>query len=100
MQEALDLFEHLHADAWATQVRSELRPDKSSFATEPLLDRLTDAEARVAREVAQGASNREIAERTYVSVKTVEATLTRIYRKLDVRSRTHLAALLVPAPPE
>ena len=33
-------------------------------------------------------------------MKTVEATLTRIYRKLDVRSRTQLAALLVPAPPE
>jgi DNA-binding CsgD family transcriptional regulator len=100
LQEALDLFEHLHADAWAAQVRAELTPDKSGSAAEPLLDRLTDAEARVAREVAQGASNREIAERTYVSVKTVEATLTRIYRKLDVRSRTHLATLLVPAPPE
>ena len=100
LQEALDLFESLHADAWATQVRSELMPDKAASAADPLLDRLTDAEARVAREVAQGASNREIAERTYVSVKTVEATLTRIYRKLDVRSRTHLAALLVPAPPE
>jgi DNA-binding CsgD family transcriptional regulator len=100
LQEALELFEHLHADAWATQVRSELMPDKAGSGADPLLDRLTDAEARVAREVAQGASNREIAERTYVSVKTVEATLTRIYRKLDVRSRTHLAALLVPAPPE
>ncbi len=100
LQEALDLFEQLHADAWAAQVRAELTPDSSGFGAEPLLDRLTDAEARVAREVAQGASNREIAERTYVSVKTVEATLTRIYRKLDVRSRTHLATLLVPAPPE
>ncbi|MFA6298312.1 MAG: helix-turn-helix transcriptional regulator, partial [Nocardioides sp.] len=69
-------------------------------ADDPLLDRLTDGEARVAREVAQGASNREIAERTFVSVKTVEATLTRIYRKLDVRSRTQLATLLVPQPPE
>ena len=100
LQEALDLFEHLHAAAWVDQVRAELAPDQRSFAAEPVLDRLTDAEARVAREVAQGASNREIAERTYVSVKTVEATLTRIYRKLDVRSRTHLATLLVPAPPE
>ena len=33
-------------------------------------------------------------------VKTVEAALTRIYRKLDVRSRTQLATLLVPAPTE
>ena len=55
---------------------------------------LTDTEARVAREAAEGASNREIAERLYLSVKTVEATLTRIYRKLDVRSRTQLARVL------
>ena len=55
---------------------------------------LTDTEARVAREAADGASNREIAERLYLSVKTVEATLTRIYRKLDVRSRTQLARVL------
>ena len=48
----------------------------------------------MAAEVARGASNREIAERLYVSVKTVEATLTRIYRKLEVRSRTQLAARL------
>ena len=55
---------------------------------------LTESEARVAAEVARGASNREIAERLYVSVKTVEATLTRIYRKLEVRSRTQLALRL------
>jgi DNA-binding CsgD family transcriptional regulator len=81
-------------------VRAELSPDRLGQASDPLLYRLTDAEARVAREVARGASNREIAERTYVSIKTVEATLTRIYRKLDVRSRTHLATLLVPGPPD
>ena len=64
-----------------------------------MLDVLTDTEARIARAVAAGASNREIAERTYVSVKTVEATLTRIYRKLDLHSRTQLATLLVPSGP-
>ena len=72
------------------------RPTAPPDADDPLLDRLTDTEARIARAVAAGASNREIAERTYVSVKTVEATLTRIYRKLDLRSRTQLATLLVP----
>ena len=48
----------------------------------------------MARAAAEGASNREIAERLYLSVKTVEATLTRIYRKLEVRSRTQLARVL------
>lgn len=100
LQEAHDLFTAVRADAWAGQVSAELSPDREPPTDDPLLERLTLTEARIAREVAQGASNREIAEHTYVSVKTVEATLTRIYRKLDVRSRTQLAALLVPAPPE
>ncbi|MEO9322572.1 AAA family ATPase [Nocardioides sp. C4-1] len=100
LQEALDTFTSLRAEAWATQVRGELDPDRAPDTGDPLLDQLTDTEARIARAVAEGASNREIAERTFVSVKTVEATLTRIYRKLDLRSRTQLATLLVPAPPE
>lgn len=100
LHEAHDLFVALHARSWADQVQAELTPDRAAASDHPLLERLTDTEARIAREVAQGASNREIAERTYVSVKTVEATLTRIYRKLDLRSRTQLATLLVPSPPE
>lgn len=100
LEEARDLFTGLHARSWVDQVQAELDPSPAAGPDEPLLERLTDTEARIAREVAQGASNREISERIYVSVKTVEATLTRIYRKLDVRSRTQLAALLVPAPPE
>lgn len=100
LQSAHDLFGSLHAASWVAQVRAELAPGRTPVTDDPLLERLTDGEARVAREVAQGASNREIAERTFVSVKTVEATLTRIYRKLDVRSRTQLATLLVPQPPE
>lgn len=102
LREALELFTGLHAGAWVAQVAGELSPEPVRISTggseDPLLDRLTETEARMAREVAAGASNREISERTYVSVKTVEATLTRIYRKLDVRSRTQLAALLVPPP--
>ncbi|WP_139979978.1 ATP-binding protein [Nocardioides litoris] len=100
LQDAHRLFTTLHATAWADQVQAELTPDPARGAGDPLLDRLTETEARIARAVAEGASNREIAERTYVSVKTVEATLTRIYRKLDLRSRTQLATLLVPQPPE
>ncbi|MEV0644111.1 helix-turn-helix transcriptional regulator [Phytomonospora sp. NPDC050363] len=53
---------------------------------------MTPAEARIADLVAAGASNGEVAAQLFVSVKTVEATLTRIYRKLGVRSRGQLAA--------
>ncbi|WP_148615332.1 AAA family ATPase [Nocardioides rubriscoriae] len=100
LQDAHDLFTALRADAWARQVHAELSPARAPDTDDPLLERLTDTEARIARAVAAGASNREIAERTFVSVKTVEATLTRIYRKLDLRSRTQLAALLVPSAPQ
>ena len=61
----------------------------------PLLAALTEMERRVADHVADGATNREIAGRLYVSVKTVEATLTRVYRKLGVRSRTQLSRVLL-----
>jgi len=45
--------------------------------------------------IREGASNREIATSMFLSVKTVEATLTRIYRKLGVRSRTQLSSRLL-----
>ncbi|WP_323794176.1 helix-turn-helix transcriptional regulator, partial [Nocardioides sp.] len=109
LQEAHALFASLGATAWVAQVQAELSPTRGpdghpvasgpggvSLQAASLLAPLTESEARVARAVASGASNREIAERTFVSVKTVEATLTRVYRKLDVGSRTRLAALLAP----
>lgn len=93
-------FAEIHARSWVEQVRAERAPEPAAATDDPLLGRLTETEAKIARLVCQGASNREIAERTYLSIKTVEATLTRIYRKMDVRSRTQLATLLVPSPPE
>ncbi len=98
LEAAHTLFAGLHALAWAGQVARELSPERGAVIEAPLAGRLTDTEARIAREVAQGASNREIAERLHLSVKTVEATLTRVYRKLEVRSRTQLATLLQPSP--
>ena len=52
---------------------------------------LTPTEERVAELAGQGLRNAEIATRLYVTPKTVEATLSRVYRKLGVRSRTELA---------
>jgi len=56
---------------------------------------LTDRERNVARLVAQGHTNGEVAAALAVSPKTVEANLTKVYRKLQVRSRTELAILLL-----
>ena len=59
----------------------------------PLND-LTAGELRVARLVARGASNREVADWLSISSKTVESHLSRIYRKLGVRSRADVAYLI------
>jgi DNA-binding NarL/FixJ family response regulator len=55
---------------------------------------LTRREWDIAQLVAAGVSNAEAAEHLYVTVKTVEAHLTRIFRKTGVSSRAGLAALL------
>ena len=54
--------------------------------------RLTPQELSVARLVASGLSNREVASELVLSVRTVESHLTRIYSKLGVSSRAQLAA--------
>jgi DNA-binding CsgD family transcriptional regulator len=53
---------------------------------------LTPVEQRIADLVAAGQTNREVAAATFMSVRTVESHLGRIYRKLGIRSRTELAA--------
>jgi DNA-binding NarL/FixJ family response regulator len=54
---------------------------------------LTERELDVARLVVQGRTNRQVAASLYVSVRTVEVHLGRVFRKLGVRSRTELAVL-------
>ena len=70
-------------------VHAQRRPGRS-----PLADVLTAAELRIARLVAAGGSNRDIAEWRSISPKTVEAHLSRIYRKLGVPSRAGVAYLI------
>jgi DNA-binding CsgD family transcriptional regulator len=55
---------------------------------------LTPTEERVAELVAGGATNQEVASALFLSLKTVEWNLSRIYRKLGVRSRTEMARWL------
>jgi DNA-binding CsgD family transcriptional regulator len=57
---------------------------------------LSQSERQVAELVASGRSNHEVGERLLLSPKTVEWLLTKVYRKLGVRSRTELAARLQP----
>ena len=55
---------------------------------------LTPTERRIAELAATGAHNKEIAGALFVSVKTVEANLSRVYTKLGIRSRVELASRL------
>ncbi|HEX8930614.1 MAG TPA: helix-turn-helix transcriptional regulator, partial [Actinomycetota bacterium] len=89
---ALAIFLAADAKPWAEQTERALARTEGSSA--PLDLGLTSTELRIAALVRDGASNREIASRLYLSVKTVEATLTRVYRKLGVRSRTQLSSRL------
>ncbi|WP_231873125.1 MULTISPECIES: LuxR family transcriptional regulator [Kitasatospora] len=94
-QRAADLFTAHGARPWADAAahalhRLEPAPNRDDRP------RLTSAEERCARLAAAGASNRDIAAALTVSVKTVEATLTRVYRKLDVHSRVQLAHAITP----
>ena len=59
---------------------------------------LTNTERRIVALVADGRTNQEIAERLLIRSKTVEWNLTKIYRKLNVRSRTELAVMFVTRP--
>ena len=63
------------------------------------VESLTPAEHRVATLAADGCTNREIAEQLYVSQRTVETHLTHVFQKLDIASRSELAAVCGdPAP--
>ncbi|MFJ9575880.1 AAA family ATPase [Streptomyces sp. NPDC101191] len=100
LQAAAAVFERVGAAPWlALTSEAPAGPAAEGPVGEeavPALSTLTEAELRLARLVGQGASNQEAAAKLYLSVKTVEARLTRIYQKLDVRSRAQLATALRP----
>jgi ATP/maltotriose-dependent transcriptional regulator MalT len=85
------IFENLGSPLWAEQARGELAR-AGLRRREP--GELNETERQVAELAAQGLSNQEIAQRAFLSVKTVEANLTRVYRKLGIRSRAALARKL------
>jgi DNA-binding CsgD family transcriptional regulator len=94
---ALALFERLAATPWASRAYHEL--EATSMAPRArhdtsTRDQLTPQELRVSRLIANGATVRETAAQLYLSTKTIEAHLTRAYRKLDVRNRAQLVAAL------
>ena len=90
LEEALLRLEELGASLWAETSRQELERVSGRRAGDP--DELTTAEHRIAELVAAGRTNKEVAAALHLSIKTVEVTLTRVYRKSHVRTRSELAA--------
>lgn len=95
LEQALGTFERLEAPLWAEKARREV----ARIGVRAEAQRgLTPVEERIAELAAAGETNREIASALFISVKTVEDNLSRIYRKLGIRSRAQLGAILTQPP--
>ena len=93
LEDALARLERLGAPLWAEQTRAELA---RIGGRAPSGGELTEAERRIAGLVAEGRTNRDVAAALFLTEHSVETALTRVYRKLGVRSRGELARLLAP----
>ena len=108
LREAKSVLAELGARPWAARAATEVaaagdrsgargrRAGPADVSPEVDVHVLSAQELQIARCVAEGSNNAEVAAALFVSRKTVEAHLTRVYRKLGVRSRTELARLLAP----
>ncbi len=95
LRAALEAFERFRAEPWAERARAELRAsgetarkrDPSTAAD------LTPQELQIARFVAEGLSNKEVAAQLFLSPRTIDAHLRNVFGKLGIKSRTQLARL-------
>ena len=96
LRAALETFDQLGAAPWAERARSEIRASgETARRRHPsTLDELTPQELQIARLVASGLTNRETAERLFLSARTIDAHLGNIFRKLGIHARGDLAAAL------
>ena len=106
LRAAREGFDSLGAGPWAERAREELRAAgvPSRAPTPAVWSSLSAQELQVARMAAEGLSNRQIAERLYLSHHTVASHLYRIFPKLGITSRAQLTAMsldlsAIPPPP-
>ena len=90
LDDAIAGFEALGAHLWADRARAE----QARIGGRSVIEGLSETELRVAQLVAEGRSNKEVAATLFVSVRAVEANLSRVYAKLGIESRTELARRL------
>ncbi|MFJ7328666.1 LuxR C-terminal-related transcriptional regulator [Streptomyces cyaneofuscatus] len=104
LRDALVAFQRCSARAWAERAAGELRAAGEQGpsvrpTTDGALSALTPQQQRIARCVAEGATNREVALRLSLSPRTVDHHLRNVFAALGIRSRTELARLLGPEGP-
>jgi DNA-binding CsgD family transcriptional regulator len=92
LRQALDAFDRMGVPLWADRARKELA--RTDVAANAHASKLTVGEQRVAELAASGMTNREVASELFISPKTVEANLVRIYRKLGIHSRAELGSVV------
>ncbi|MGZ4402317.1 MAG: helix-turn-helix transcriptional regulator, partial [Gaiellaceae bacterium] len=98
LSRAQGMFMAMSADAFVTRAQGELHATGEHLrphTSRTLVEELTAQEARVAALAGEGSSNREIAGQLFISSRTVEYHLRKVYRKLGVASRVELANLLI-----
>ena len=96
LEEAVEGFAAVGAEAWRSIAAAEAsRLGRRSGVT----DDLTETERQVARLAAGGMTNREVGEAAFLTPKSVEGVLARVYGKLGIRSRAELGAWLANQPP-
>jgi DNA-binding CsgD family transcriptional regulator len=101
LRAARDTFEALGMHPWADKARAELRAsgERIAEATRAPSQPLSPQEMQIAQMAASGLSNREIADRLFLSHRTVGAHLYRVYPKLGVASRSELPQALATLEP-
>jgi len=95
LRAALEAFESLGAALWAERARVELRASgETARKRDPsTVDQLTPQELQIARLVGEGMSNKEVAAQLFLSPRTIDYHLRKVFTKLGITSRTELVRL-------
>jgi DNA-binding CsgD family transcriptional regulator len=95
LRAAVEAFDRLGTQPWAEVARRELRATGATIRRrdQVAIDRLTPQELQIARLAAEGMSNKEIGSRLFMSSRTVESHLYRVFPKLGIGSRADLRGL-------
>jgi DNA-binding CsgD family transcriptional regulator len=95
LRAAIEAFEGLDAVVWAGRARTELRASgETARKRDPsTISQLTPQEVQIARMVAEGLSNKEVAAQLFLSPRTIDSHLRNIFAKLAITSRVQLARI-------